>query len=157
MTDTGSDERDIFYMREALLLANKAADAGEVPVGAVLVQDDQIIGYGFNRPVSAHDASAHAEIVAIRNAGGALKNYRLPDSTLYVTIEPCTMCLGALIHARIKRLVFGAIEPRAGAVSSQLKLLENDFFNHQIEWQGGVLAEECGNKLSEFFRNKRTK
>ena len=155
MTDT--DERDISYMREALLLADKAAGAGEVPVGAVLVQDDQIIGYGFNRPVSAHDASAHAEIVAIRNAGGALKNYRLPNSTLYVTIEPCTMCLGALIHARVKRLVFGATEPRAGAVSSQLKLLENDFFNHQIEWQGGVLAEECGNKLSEFFRHRRAK
>lgn len=143
------------WMRRALELAQLAADLGEVPVGAVLVADDQLIGSGHNQPISKSDPSAHAEIMALRDAGQALGNYRLVDTTLYVTLEPCTMCVGAMIHARVGRLVFGAFEPKAGAVSSQLQLLEQPFFNHKTKVQGGVLEEECATLLKQFFRARR--
>lgn len=146
---------DITFMREALRLAQQAADVGEVPVGALLVQNRQVIGRGFNQPVRTHDPSAHAEICALRDAGQVIGNYRLPDATLYVTIEPCTMCYGAIIHARIKRLVFGAPEPRYGAVISGQKLLENGHFNHSPEVLGGVLDSECATLMKQFFAGRR--
>ena len=143
------------WMREALSLAQQAAEADEVPVGAIVVQNGEIIGRGFNQPVRSCDATAHAEIVAIRSASQFRNNYRLPGTTVYVTIEPCTMCLGAMIHARVDRLVFGATEPRAGAVVSQGSLLEAGHFNHQLSFIDGVLAEECSSLMQSFFRNKR--
>jgi tRNA(adenine34) deaminase len=132
-----------------------AADAGEVPVGAILVRKGQVIGRGFNQPVRSHDPSAHAEICALRDAGQVVGNYRLPDATLYVTIEPCTMCYGAIIHARVKRLVFGAAEPRYGAVISGQKLLENGHFNHRPDVLSGVLETECSQMMKQFFAVKR--
>lgn len=146
---------DIAFMREALRLAQMAADAGEVPVGAILVRKGQVIGRGFNQPVRSHDPSAHAEICALRDAGQVVGNYRLPDATLYVTIEPCTMCYGAIIHARVKRLVFGAAEPRYGAVISGQKLLENGHFNHRPDVLSGVLETECSQMMKQFFAVKR--
>lgn len=151
----GINTDDITFMREALRLAQQAADAGEVPVGALLVQNKQVIGRGFNQPVRTHDPSAHAEICALRDAGQVIGNYRLPDATLYVTIEPCTMCYGAIIHARIKRLVFGAAEPRYGAVLSGQKLHENGHFNHSPDVLGGVLEIECSQLMKQFFADKR--
>ena len=145
------------YMQHALELAHAAELEGEVPVGAVLVRDGEIIGEGWNRPIISHDPSAHAEIVAMRDASQRLNNYRLSGSTLYVTIEPCTMCIGAMIHARVAHIVFGAKEPRAGAVCSHLKLLDNDHYNHTISWQGGVLEDQCREIISNFFKKKRTK
>lgn len=142
-------------MREALRLAHMASDAGEVPVGAILVRKGQVIGRGFNQPVRTHDPSAHAEICALRNAGHVVGNYRLPDATLYVTIEPCTMCYGAIVHARVKRLVFGAAEPRYGAVISGQKLLENGHFNHRPDVLSGVLETECAQIMKQFFAAKR--
>lgn len=146
---------DEHWMQLALDQAQLAADNGEVPVGAVLVKDDQLIASGFNQPISSCDPSAHAEIVVLRAAAKHLSNYRLPGTTLYVTIEPCTMCVGALIHSRIERLVFGAPEPRAGAVVSAANLLEGDQFNHRIAVTGGVLADQCGALIKQFFRQKR--
>lgn len=146
-----------YWMRRALKLAGHAADAGEVPVGAVVVKDNQLVGEGYNQPIVHADPTAHAEIVAVRDACRRLGNYRLPGCTLYVTIEPCTMCVGALIHARIDQLVFGALEPKAGAVCSQLKLLDQDHYNHYFEWQGDVLAEEARELISSFFYAKRKK
>ena len=143
------------WMREALGLAQQAAEADEVPVGAIVVHNGEIIGRGFNQPIRSCDATAHAEIVAIRSASQFRNNYRLPGTTVYVTIEPCTMCLGAMIHARVDRLVFGATEPRAGAVVSQGSLLEAGHFNHQLSFIDGVLAEECSSLMQSFFRNKR--
>lgn len=142
-------------MARALELAERGAALGEVPVGAALVRDDQIIGEGWNQPISGCDPSAHAEIVALRMAAQAVQNYRLPGSTLYVTLEPCTMCVGAMVHARIQRLVYGAAEPKAGAVESRARLLESDYYNHGIVWQGGVLAEQCSAQLSGFFQQRR--
>jgi len=144
------------WMREALLLAKQAGDADEVPVGAVIVQDRKIIGRGFNQPIRTFDATAHAEIVAIRNASQFRSNYRLPGTTLYVTIEPCTMCLGAMIHARIDRLIFGATEPRAGAIVSHSQLIGADYFNHQLSFVEGVLAEECSSLMRSFFISRRS-
>lgn len=146
---------DIDFMRLAIAEAEQGALQGEVPVGAVLVQDGKIIGRGFNQPISSNDPSAHAEMVAIRQAAEALGNYRLPGSTLYVTLEPCTMCAGLLVHSRIARLVFGASEPRAGAVISRAQVLDQSWMNHRMQVEGGVLAEECGALLSAFFRNRR--
>ena len=143
------------WMREALNLAEQAAEADEVPVGAIVVHNGEIIGRGFNQPIRSCDATAHAEIVAIRSASQFRNNYRLPGTTVYVTIEPCTMCLGAMIHARVDRLVFGATEPRAGAVVSQGSLLEAGHFNHQLSFIDGVLAEECSSLMQSFFRNRR--
>ena len=151
----GINSEDIAFMREALRLAQMASDAGEVPIGAILVRNGQVIGRGFNQPVRTHDPSAHAEICALRDAGQVVGNYRLPDSTLYVTIEPCTMCFGAIVHARVKRLVFGAGEPRYGAVISGQKLLENGHFNHRPDVLSGVLETECAQIMKQFFEAKR--
>lgn len=148
---------DLIYMRQALRLATEAGAAGEVPVGAIIVKNGQVVGQGFNQPVGSHDPSAHAEICALRDAGQTLENYRLPGCTLYVTIEPCTMCLGAIIHARIDRLVFGAVEPRYGAVSSGQRLLENGVYNHQLDVSSGVLAEEAAELMKQFFRQRRSR
>ncbi|KTC38571.1 zinc-binding protein, partial [Pseudomonas putida] len=135
----------------------QGAALGEVPVGAVLVQQGEIVGRGFNCPISGHDPSAHAEMVAIRNAAQAVQNYRLPGSTLYVTLEPCSMCAGLIVHSRIARVVFGALEPKAGVVQSQGQFFSQGFLNHRLVVEGGVLAEECGAILSEFFRARRAK
>ncbi|MHA6638130.1 tRNA adenosine(34) deaminase TadA [Stutzerimonas frequens] len=152
--DRSQDER---FMREALALAAQGAALGEVPVGAVLVQDGQIIGRGFNCPISQQDPSAHAEMVAVRDAAQALQNYRLPGVTLYVTLEPCSMCAGLIVHSRIQRVVYGATEPKAGVVVSRGQFFEQAFLNHRVLVEGGVLAEECGAVLSEFFRQRRQK
>tara|TARA_R110002072_G_scaffold303136_1_gene495262 strand:- start:29995 stop:30534 length:540 start_codon:yes stop_codon:yes gene_type:complete len=156
-TNCETDKRsaDQIFMHEALKLAQRAAEHGEVPVGAVIVKNGQVVGRGFNQPLGRHDPSAHAEICALRDAGQTLQNYRLPECTLYVTIEPCTMCLGAMIHARIARLVFGAPEPRYGAVVSGQRLLENGAYNHQIEVSEGVMAQEAGDLMKLFFRHRR--
>lgn len=144
-------------MTRALELAAQASAAGEVPVGALLVKEGQIVGEGYNQPISGCDPTAHAEVVALRNAAENLGNYRLTGCDLYVTIEPCTMCVGAMIHARVRRIVFGAREPRAGALVSQLQLLDSNHYNHSIDWQGGVLEQDCSHLISEFFRRKRNK
>ena len=146
---------DEFYMAKALQLAEQAAAIGEVPVGALVVQDGEIIGEGFNQPITSCDPTAHAEIVAMRDAAKNIDNYRLSDCELYVTIEPCTMCVGAMVHGRIRRVVFGAVEPRAGALQSQLQLMDHSHYNHSIQWCGGVLAQQCGDLISRFFRLKR--
>ncbi|WP_145140035.1 tRNA adenosine(34) deaminase TadA [Pseudomonas duriflava] len=150
--DRSQDER---FMREAMALATRGAALGEVPVGAVLVRDGEVIGEGFNQPITGHDPSAHAEMQAIRAAAQKLENYRLPGTTLYVTLEPCSMCAGLLVHARIQRLVYGAREPRAGVVESQGQFFKQDFFNHRVLVEGGLLAEECGALLTDFFRARR--
>ena len=147
--------RDYGFMRRALELAEIAAERGEVPVGAVLVRDGNIIGEGSNRPIGNCDPSAHAEIVALRRAAEKAQNYRLPDTTLYVTIEPCTMCFGALMHARVARLVYGAPEPRAGVVASQLQLADAGFFNHKVAVESGLMAEEAAGLVKEFFAGRR--
>ncbi|WP_428820676.1 tRNA adenosine(34) deaminase TadA [Microbulbifer sp. MCCC 1A16149] len=147
--------RDYMFMQQALALAAKGAELGEVPVGALVVLDGEVIGEGFNQPISSSDPSAHAEVKALRDAASRQNNYRLPGATLYVTIEPCTMCFGTLIHARIARLVYGAAEPRAGVVASQLQLAEKTFFNHKIEVEGGVMAAEAGALVREFFQKRR--
>lgn len=141
----------------ALSLAQQAATIDEVPVGAVLVKDGEILGQGYNCPISTDDPTAHAEIVALRNASQRLGNYRLPATTMYVTLEPCTMCVGALVHARIERLVFGAFEPKAGVICSQNKLLETDYLNHNIAVTAGVLSNQCATILTEFFSRRRKK
>ncbi len=142
-------------MREALLLAEHGAVLGEVPVGAVLVQDGKIIGRGFNCPISTHDPSAHAEMMAIRDAARQLDNYRLPGSTLYVTLEPCSMCAGLIVHARVERVVFGATEPKAGVALSRGEFFNQAFLNHRVMIEGGVLAQECSEVLSAFFKARR--
>lgn len=149
--------RDEVFMRHALLLARRAQQAGEVPVGAVVVQHDRIIGEGWNRPIGTHDPSAHAEMLAMRAAAQTLGNYRLTGTTLYVTLEPCVMCAGAIIHARIGRLVFGAFDPKAGAVSSLYDVISAPRLNHRLDSQGGVLERECGDLLRSFFRERRRK
>lgn len=149
------DERDRRWMAYALMLAQRAAVEGEVPVGAVIVKDNQIVGEGWNRPIGLSDPTAHAEIQAMRNAASNIDNYRLPGTTLYVTLEPCPMCAGAMVHARIKRVVFGAPDPRSGAAGSVFNLLQDTPLNHQCEVSGGVLAEECGTLLKGFFRERR--
>ncbi len=156
MEENLADCNDEMWMRYAMALAKRAAENGEVPVGAVIIQNNQILGEGCNQPISLHDCTAHAEIVALRAAGDTVKNYRLPGATLYVTIEPCVMCAGAMIHGRIGRLVYGASEPKAGAIESNLSILSQDFINHQITVSSGVLEEECGEILSEFFKIRRS-
>lgn len=143
------------WMTRALELAWKAENHGEVPVGAVVVLDNKIVGEGFNQTISTHDPSAHAEIIALRNAGANLNNYRLPECDLYVTIEPCAMCAGAMIHARIKKLFFGATEPKAGAVISQLNIFDGGHLNHRVSYRGGILEQDCSALISDFFRSKR--
>ena len=146
---------DEHWMQRALELAKKAEIQGEVPVGAVLVKDDQVIGEGWNHPVSANDPTAHAEITAMRAAAEKLQNYRLPGTTLFVTLEPCTMCVGAMVHARIERLVFGAYEPKTGAVISVFDILQSPEHNHRVNFQGGVLENDCADLLRGFFQARR--
>ena len=147
--------QDRYWMRHALGLAERARTAGEVPVGAVLVGNGELWGEGWNRPIGAHDPSAHAEIIALRDAGQRQRNYRLPGTTLYVTLEPCAMCAGALIQARVGRLVYGASDPRAGAAGSVFDLLNRPELNHQCATAGGVLADACAALLKDFFAEKR--
>lgn len=146
---------DEAWMRHAIRLAQRAEQQGEVPVGALLVLDEACIAEGWNQPIQASDPTAHAEIVALRKAGQQLQNYRLIDSTLYVTLEPCVMCMGAIAHARVKRLVFGAYDPKRGAVCHALQLSDAAFLNHRIEWTGGVLEQTCAELLTDFFRARR--
>lgn len=150
-----SIEQDEHWMRHALSLSDNAQQQGEVPVGAVLVKDNKIIGEGWNQSISLHDPSAHAEMMAIREAGKNLENYRLVDSCLYVTLEPCSMCAGLLVHSRIHRLVFGTADFKTGAVGSLFDLLGDPRMNHRVEVKRGVLAQQCGDKLSAFFKFRR--
>ncbi len=143
------------WMERALFLANQAKDKGEIPVGAVVVQHNQNIAEGYNCVIQHHDPTAHAEIIALRQAGKQLENYRLNHATLYVTLEPCPMCMGAIGHARIQRLVFGAFDFQRGAVCNTLNLAEAHFLNHKIKWQGGILEKECSQLLKTFFQEKR--
>ena len=145
------------WMRSALELARQAADAGEVPVGALLIQGDEVIGKGWNSPIRESDPTAHAEIMALRMAARARMNYRLTDSTLYVTLEPCAMCAGAIVHARVSRVVIGTPDPRTGAAGSVFQLLQSTSLNHQCVVTIGVLQEECAAIVQEFFRQKRNK
>jgi tRNA(adenine34) deaminase len=142
-------------MRHAIRLAQRAEQQGEVPVGAIVVQDNRCIAEGWNIPITSHDPTAHAEVVAMRAAGVVMENYRLTDATLYVTLEPCVMCIGAMSHARIKRLVFGAYDPKRGAVCNALSLTDASFLNHRISWDGGVLETECSDMLRDFFKARR--
>jgi len=151
---TMSDER---FMREALALAREAGAAGEVPVGAVVVYGGEIVGLGYNRPITSHDPTAHAEIIALRDAANRLGNYRLPGCELFVTLEPCAMCTGAIFHARLARVVFGACDPKTGAAGSVLDLYAESRLNHHTDIVGGILAEECGELLSSFFAARRTR
>ncbi|MHB1245624.1 MAG: tRNA adenosine(34) deaminase TadA [Sulfuriferula sp.] len=146
---------DEFYMRKALQLARQAWDAGEVPVGALVVLDDFIVGRGYNAPISRHDPSAHAEMMALRDASQQLGNYRLPGVSLYVTLEPCAMCAGAIMHARVARVVFGAADLKTGAAGSVLNLFAETRLNHHANVTSGVLAAECGAMLSDFFAERR--
>lgn len=143
-------------MEYALELAGRGAQQGEVPVGAVLVRDGDILGEGWNRPIASHDPTAHAEIVALREAGRRLANYRLSGSTLYVTLEPCLMCAGAMIHARVARLVFGAYDPKRGAVNSTAHAFDTQGLNHRVACTGGVLEQICAERLQAFFRARRS-
>ena len=143
------------WIRYAIRLAQRAEQQGEVPVGALVVYDNRGLTEGWNQPIQNHDPTAHAEIQAIRKAGQALNNYRLIDCTLYVTLEPCVMCMGAIAHSRVKRLVFGAFDPKRGAVCNALKLSNAPFLNHHIEWQGGILEADCSSLLTDFFKAKR--
>ena len=150
-----SSTDDAGFMLQALALAREAGAAGEVPVGAIVVIDGEVVGRGFNRPISAHDPTAHAEIAALRDAAARIGNYRLPGSTLYVTLEPCVMCTGAIMHARVSRVVFGASDPKTGAAGSVVDIYSDSRLNHHAEVLGGVLAEECGALLSSFFSSRR--
>jgi tRNA(adenine34) deaminase len=151
------DAKDEFFMQSALDLAREAATLDEVPVGAVVVVDGEIVGRGFNQPISRHDPTAHAEIMALRDAAQRLGNYRLPDSTLYVTLEPCVMCTGAIMHARVARIVYGARDPKTGAAGSVVDLYAEAQLNHHAEIEGGVLAEESARLLSGFFASRRNR
>jgi tRNA(adenine34) deaminase len=155
MTDPAEGARDSAFMRIALGHALAAGEAGEVPVGAVLVRGEDVIGSGANKPIASHDPTAHAEIQALRAGGQALGSYRLNDTTLYVTLEPCVMCAGAIVHARVPRLVFGAWDARAGAAGSITNVFTLPGLNHRVDAFGGVLMEECARLLQEFFARRR--
>jgi len=146
---------DVQFMSRAIELARMAEAAGEVPVGAVVVKDGVIVGEGWNRPIGTHDPSAHAEMIAMRAAAAAIENYRLLDTTLYVTLEPCSMCAGAMVHARVKRLVYGATDPRAGAAGSVFNIVQHAALNHRVEMQPGLMAQECATLLRQFFASRR--
>ena len=148
-------ELDRQYMQQAIEQAMLAASAGEVPVGAVLVRDGQVISKGFNQPISNSDPSAHAEMLVLRGAAQSEANYRLPGTTLYVTLEPCTMCAGAMLHARVDRVVFGASDPKTGAAGSVLNVFSEKQINHQTQVEGGIMSEECGQILRQFFKERR--
>ena len=155
-TSTFWSLQDVHWMQEALELAKQGAAREEVPVGAILVHNKHIIGQGFNEPIGRHDATAHAEIIALRDACRRLNNYRLPlQTTLYVTLEPCTMCIGALIHARVDRLIYAASEPRAGMVGSQMNLAAQSFYNHSIQVHKGLCSQHSSQMLKDFFRQRR--
>jgi tRNA(adenine34) deaminase len=147
--------QDLHFMQEAIDLARFGKSKNEVPVGAIVVCNDQIIGKGWNQPITTSDPTAHAEIIALRNAAKYFNNYRLVDTTLYVTLEPCIMCVGAMLHARIKRLVFGAYDPKTGAIKSVFNIIDQPQLNHRIDVQGGVLEQECAKLLTAFFQRKR--
>ena len=148
-------ELDRQYMQQAIEQAMLAASAGEVPVGAVLVRNGKVISKGFNQPISNSDPSAHAEMLALRGAAQSESNYRLPGTTLYVTLEPCTMCAGAMLHARVDRVVFGASDPKTGAAGSVLNVFSEKQINHQTQVEGGIMSEECGQILRQFFKERR--
>jgi tRNA(adenine34) deaminase len=151
--DYSSDE---YWMSKALVQARLAAEADEVPVGAILInEENELVASGHNQPISTSDPTAHAEIVVLREAAKKLNNYRLPNTTLYVTLEPCTMCVGALVQARVKRIVYGAVEPKTGAIESAHRLFDEGSFNHLPEINGGVMQDECSSLLSDFFQEKR--
>lgn len=150
-------EIDQQWMRHAIRLAQRAEQHGEVPVGAVIVKDNQCIAEGWNQPIILHDPSAHAEVLAVRQAAKLVQNYRLVDACIYVTLEPCVMCMGLLSHARLQRLVFGAYDPKRGAVCNALQLSDAAFLNHRIAWTGGVLETECSTLLLDFFKVRRSK
>ena len=147
--------KDEKWMQYAIIEANIAKDKGEVPVGSIIVQNNQVIAKAHNSPISKNDPTAHAEIEVLRKAGAKLHNYRLPKTTLYVTLEPCTMCIGAMVHARIERVVFGASDPKSGVCGSTIDLSSESIFNHQISVSGGVLEHECKNILQSFFKLRR--
>jgi tRNA(adenine34) deaminase len=143
------------WMRHAMTLAGRAEAQGEVPVGAVIVRDDQLLGEGWNQTISLNDPSAHAEILALRSAGLKASNYRLPGCTLYVSLEPCCMCAGAIIHSRVARVVYGAADPKTGAAGGRFQILGDVRHNHEVEISGGCLAEECSVQLQRFFQRRR--
>ena len=155
MLQAQSPDNDELWIEEALRAARRALDAGEVPVGAVIVHHGKVVGRGFNRNLLDSDPTAHAEVVALREAGAAIGNHRLHDCELFATIEPCAMCAGAMVHARIRRLVYGADDPKAGAAGSALHVLNHPALNHRIEVRSGVLAGRCAEILQEFFRSRR--
>ena len=146
---------DEFYMRRAIELARQAEAAGEVPVGALIVRHGEVIAEGFNRPISTHDPTAHAEMIALRAAAARSDSYRLSGTTLYVTLEPCAMCAGAMVHARVERLVYAAADPRAGAAGSVFNVVQNPALNHRLDVDAGVLTDECGSLLRNFFVARR--
>lgn len=148
-------QQDEFWMQQALVLARQAEKMGEVPVGAIVVKNQQLIGYGFNQSITLNDPSAHAEVLALRMAGQVLTNYRLPDTTLYVTLEPCAMCATTMVHARVARLVYGAADLKTGAAGSVLNLTDYPVFNHQLSCVQGVLQQDCSSLLSNFFKLRR--
>lgn len=148
-------EQDEFWMNHALLLAGKAEQFGEVPVGAVVVLQGELVAEGFNQVITQNDPTAHAEVVALRNAGQLLDNYRLVDTTLYVTLEPCPMCAGALVHSRVARVVYAASDSRTGAARSVFQLLDSESLNHQCEIESGILEKTCSQKISQFFKLRR--
>ena len=148
-------DADVLFIHRALELARDAEACGEVPVGALIVKDGEIVAEGFNRPIRSHDPTAHAEIVAMRAAAMVLENYRIPGTTLYVTLEPCPMCTGAMVHARVERLVYAASDPRTGAAGSVFDLVRSEELNHRLEVESGVLADESGALLRTFFRARR--
>ena len=150
-----ANDQDARFMQRAIDLAARAETEGEVPVGAVVVLDGEVIGEGWNRPIGSHDPSAHAEIIAIRTACARVGNYRLTGATLYVTLEPCPMCAGAMVHARIGRVVYGATDPLAGSAGSVFDLLNSSKLNHRVATQGGVLAQQCSQQLRSFFQARR--
>jgi len=155
LNELSLEELDVYWMRVALSMADKAEQANEVPVGAVLVLNNEIIGSGYNLVINQHDPCAHAEIIALRSGGQSMNNYRVIDATLYVTLEPCCMCAGAIIHSRIKRVVYGASDLKTGAVQSAFQLLNDEKHNHQVTVTSGVLADNCSNKISQFFSKRR--
>lgn len=155
MPNGGAPEHDELWMQEALRSAQRALDIGEVPVGAVVVHEAKIVGRGFNRNLTDSDPTAHAEIVALREAGSTVGNYRLVNCDLFVTIEPCAMCAGAMVHARIRTLIYGAEDPKAGAVHSAMHVLNHPALNHKVEFRRGVLAGQCAELLQQFFRTRR--
>lgn len=154
-SDDGENEVDAAFMRQAMLLAEKAQAIGEVPVGAIIVVDSIIVGQGYNQSIALHDPSAHAEMLALREAARNLENYRVLDATLYVTLEPCPMCAGAMVHGRVKKIVFGAYDQKTGAAGTTMNLVQHASLNHKMEVTGGCLQEECGAQISAFFKQRR--